>query len=69
MPHKEVKSTPSGTPHKSGWEMALADAQAQLDEARRRVRDLRRAVQVCEERVRDGEPFPGEASSAQPSGA
>lgn len=59
MPHKNVndKETVRMT-----WGDALHDAQKQLVEAKKRVRELMRAVRACEQMVRDGEPFPGDVA-------
>ena len=43
----------------AGWSYALADGRRQMAAARRRVRELSLAVRVCEERVRNGEKWPG----------
>lgn len=55
MPHKDVNPVP----RVQSWKEALADAKAQLEAAKRRVRELRSAIRVCEDRVRTKEPFPG----------
>jgi hypothetical protein len=52
--HKESQITVGG------WARALDDARRQLAAAKKRVKELTIAIRVCEERVRDGEPFPGE---------
>jgi hypothetical protein len=56
MPHKVVK--PSNRTLLS-WADALTDAEKQLENVKRRARELAAVVRVCKQRVRSGEPFPG----------
>lgn len=62
MPHKIIKSV---TEVCVTWGDALRDAQKQLAEARKRVRQLAQAVRVCEDKVRRGEPFPGQRETPE----
>jgi hypothetical protein len=42
-----------------GWETVFRDGQASLDQAKTRVRALKRSLRKIEEKMRLGEPFPG----------
>jgi hypothetical protein len=48
----------------SPWAMALQDARRRLSESQGRCRQLRRAIQIIEQKIADGESWPG-ASATQ----
>ena len=50
---------------KLSWNKALADARLRLARAKDDVRNLELAVQTFEEKVKNGEPWPGEQSATQ----
>ena len=46
---------------KNNWDLAIADAEQQIQEAQTRIRTLKKSLATFQ-RLRDlGEPFPGEA--------
>ena len=44
----------------TGWTAVLADAEGQLKEAQKRVKDLKVAVRIFRQRVENNAPFPAE---------
>jgi len=47
----------------SGWTVAVRDARRQIEEAKARIVHLERSVVIFERKLKDGEPWPGEAAT------
>ena len=46
---------------KTGWDLAVRDAERKVEAARLRLAEMVSAPVVCKERRDSGEPFPGES--------
>jgi hypothetical protein len=63
----KVKSKDKQIDKSVGWSSALAEARRQLATVQARSRTLRRSVALIEEKIKEGEPWPGALSEGQDS--
>lgn len=42
------------------WEMAIEDAESEIEQAKQRIRRLEGVVRVCRRMAESGEPFPSD---------
>jgi uncharacterized protein YeeX (DUF496 family) len=42
------------------WDRAITDAKAKINQHRRRIRSLQKAIQFFKDSIRNNEPWPGE---------
>lgn len=52
-----------GANNQSGWDAAITDAEKRIEEARERIKWLRRSVASFRKLRDSGEPFPSESQS------
>jgi hypothetical protein len=49
----------------SGWQTVVTDCESEIARAKHRIRSLRASMAIAKEKLRLGEPFPGEMQSTQ----
>ena len=50
-----------------GWGQAARDARRQIEQAKARIASLEKSVRICEQKAKDGEPWPGAQLDSQDS--
>lgn len=53
----------------SGWRAVMATAEEQIRKAKVQISALRRTIEICEEKIASGEPWPGDSSASPLSDA
>jgi hypothetical protein len=55
---KELCKSTEFAGNQPSWQAAIEDAKGRLKEARRKVSELENVIQVFEQRIKDGDPWP-----------